>query len=185
MKEFGEHGYAGASLNVICAEGISKGLLYHNFENRDALYLACAEKCFSDLFYCLKNADIEGNPQKYMAARLQFFGENEYEARIFFESVLQPPDSLRNRLDGLRAEFDALNLKIYQDILSSLTLRKGISNDDALKYFEMQQTMFGGYFSGPAVCRLSLPEKMRIHEKELSKLLDMMFYGIAERSGNQ
>ena len=40
MEEFGEKGYAAASLNNICAAGIPKGLLYHNYENKDALYLA-------------------------------------------------------------------------------------------------------------------------------------------------
>ena len=47
MKEFGENGYQGASLNRICDIGIPKGLLYHNFENRDALYLACLEQSFA------------------------------------------------------------------------------------------------------------------------------------------
>jgi TetR/AcrR family transcriptional regulator len=39
MKEFGAKGYEGASLNHICETGIAKGLLYHNYENKDALFL--------------------------------------------------------------------------------------------------------------------------------------------------
>ena len=51
MQEFGSKGYRGASLNAICEAGIPKGLLYHNFKNKDALYLACndttPEECLS------------------------------------------------------------------------------------------------------------------------------------------
>ena len=55
MREFGEKGYFAASLNNICGTGIPKGLLYHNFKNKDALYLACVEKSFSALTAYLKN----------------------------------------------------------------------------------------------------------------------------------
>ena len=35
VAEFGEKGYAGASLNAVCAAGgVSKGLLYHNYYNK-------------------------------------------------------------------------------------------------------------------------------------------------------
>ena len=35
LQEFGTNGYRGASLNAICESGIPKGLLYHNFKNKD------------------------------------------------------------------------------------------------------------------------------------------------------
>lgn len=39
-KEFGDNGYEAASINTICAaEGLSKGLLYHHFKDKDELYL--------------------------------------------------------------------------------------------------------------------------------------------------
>ena len=47
LQEFGSNGYRGASLNAICESGTPKGLLYHNFKNKDALYLSCVKllKC--------------------------------------------------------------------------------------------------------------------------------------------
>ena len=48
MKEFAERGYDGASLNTVCAEnGISKGIIYHHFKDKDDLYLLCAAECFT------------------------------------------------------------------------------------------------------------------------------------------
>lgn len=63
IQEFGTKGYKGASLNSICEAGIPKGLLYHNFKNKDALYLSCVELCFHSLTQHLKMAQI-GNFMK-------------------------------------------------------------------------------------------------------------------------
>lgn len=61
MQEFGTKGYAGTTLNAICSEGgISKGLFYHNFSGKNALYLACVSQCFASLMaYLREKAEIE------------------------------------------------------------------------------------------------------------------------------
>lgn len=51
FAEFAEQGYLGASVNTICTAGsISKGLLYHYYADKDALYLVSTY---------LKNAGLE------------------------------------------------------------------------------------------------------------------------------
>lgn len=46
MEEFGTKSYDAASLNTMCIENqISKGLIYHNFKNKDQLYLQCVGQC--------------------------------------------------------------------------------------------------------------------------------------------
>ena len=181
ITEFGANGYAGASLNNICASGIPKGLLYHNFSGKDDLYLACVELCFNSLTAFLEAADIGSDPQKYMAARLSFFQENENEGRIFFDAILQPPEPLQDSIKSLRSGLDSFNNRIYEKILSSVTLREGVSYETALEYFTMQQAMFNGYFSSPAFRKLSFTEKMTAHETTIPRLLDFMLFGIAER----
>lgn len=83
IKEFGANGYTGASINTICETGISKGLLYHNFKNKDAVYLACIRVCFEKMTEYLGKQDIGSDLQSYMNARFRFFREYENEARIF------------------------------------------------------------------------------------------------------
>ena len=40
--EFSSQGYGGSSINTICAaQNLSKGIVYHYFATKDALYLAC------------------------------------------------------------------------------------------------------------------------------------------------
>lgn len=181
MNEFGTNGYAGASLNNICSTGIAKGLLYHNYENKDALYLACVDRCFHALTEYLKGEDIGNDLQRYVKARLTFFRENENEARLFFESVLQPPVSLKDDIEKVRMEFDDFNLDLCSRMLETISLRSDVTKEDAMRYFRLMKEMFNGYFSSPAAQGLSFADTMVTHEMGLSKMLDFMLYGIAKR----
>lgn len=181
LQEFGTNGYRGASLNAICESGIPKGLLYHNFKNKDALYLACVELCFQALTNCLKEADIGADLEKYMRVRMQFFEEHRPEARIFFDAVLQPPEKLYAQICELKRDFDEVNRELYQKILNSIQLRDGVTYEEAMDYFTMLQNMFNSSFSSRNRDNSSLSDKMEIHERDLTKLLDFMLYGIARR----
>lgn len=181
VREFGMHGYRGASINAICETGIPKGLLYHNYKNRDTLYLACVELCFKSLTECLRDADIGNDMEKYMRVRMEYFNRNEMETRIFFESVLQPPEELHEQIHEIRRNFDELNRKLYQEILNSVQLREDITYDDAMDYFSMLQYVFNSYFSCKSSEAASLSDKIYIHERVLPKILNIMLYGIARR----
>ena len=181
MEEFGEKGYAAAALNNICAAGIPKGLLYHNYENKDALYLACVKRSFSDLLKYLKEKGSDMGLQEYMEARLLFFQEKEKQARLFFEALLQPPAALSEQIGECRREFDEWNRMLYRQLLSGLNLRKDVTEEEAMEYFTLMQTMFNGYFSSPACNGLPFSDIVRAHESKLSGFLDYMLYGIAER----
>jgi AcrR family transcriptional regulator len=50
LAEFAEKGYDAASMNNLCmAGGVSKGIVYHYFTDKDELYLACISECFTML----------------------------------------------------------------------------------------------------------------------------------------
>ena len=182
IQEFGTKGYKGASLNTICEAGIPKGLLYHNFKNKDALYLSCVELCFQSLTQHLKMAQIGNDLEKYMRVRMDFFEKNRMEARIFFEAVLQPEEALYEQICALKKEFDELNKEIYTEILHGIQLREDITYDEAMTYFTMIQEMFNHSFSSQNCQNVSLIDKIAIHERDLPKILDFMLYGIARRN---
>ena len=182
IQEFGTNGYAASTLNAICGNyGISKGLLYHNFAGKDGLYLACVSRCFSDVTEYLKDKDIQDDLEKYMRIRFQYFSQYPRYARIFFEAMLQPPAALSAHIRELRKDFDSLNRKIYQTALSKVTLREGVTETDAIEYYEIMQEMFNGYFSSPAYAGKDFQSLMVDHEEKLPKMLNFMLYGIGER----
>lgn len=164
IREFGTRGYAGASLNSICESGIPKGLLYHNYKNKDAVYLACVGQCFRNLTEHLRAAGVGSDLEKYMLARMEFFREHDLEAHIFFDAVLQPPEALRGDILALRGEFDALSRELFQQTIHCVTLRPGITEEDAMAYFAIVQDMFNSYFSSPA-CRQPPPLGKNEHSR--------------------
>lgn len=114
IEEFGTKGYEGASLNRICEQGIPKGLLYHNFKNKDAVYIACVEKCYKDLTNALKELGEGGSLQSYMQARLHFFNQHINESNIIFETMLKEPKHLTKEIRKANSCFQAFNYAFLQ-----------------------------------------------------------------------
>lgn len=180
LEEFGVNGYAGGTINNICKRGINKGLIYHNFKNKDELYLVCLEKSCKKLVSMIEENGCVSDQLQYMKLRMRFFTEYPNEAHIFFEAILQPQEKLRDRIKRILEPFEEINEKIYRCFISGITLRDGITQEDAIDYFHQMQRMFNGYFSSSAYRYMTLDNQIKEHEMTLSKLLDFMLYGIAK-----
>lgn len=62
--EFGSRSYDAVSLNAICGKyQIAKGLIYHNFKNKDELYLYCVKKSFEKLMSYMEEGKEEAKQQ--------------------------------------------------------------------------------------------------------------------------
>lgn len=108
MAEFSQKGYEGASLNTVWArEGISKGIIYHHFKDKDELYLLCVKACFD--------------------AKLQFFSLHPEYLGIFVDASFNPPTKLLPQIIRLRQGFDALNISVLTRLLKAEPLRPGLS----------------------------------------------------------
>ena len=180
LEEFGANGYAGGTVNNICKRGINKGLIYHNFKDKDELYLVCLENSCKKLVSMIEENGCVSDQLQYMKIRMRFFTEYPNEAHIFFEAILQPQKKLQNRIKQILEPFEEINEKIYRRVISGITLRDGITEEDAIDYFRQIQRMFNGYFSSSAYRNMTLDRRIREHEMNLSKLLDFMLYGIAK-----
>ena len=90
MEEFSQKGYEGASLNSVWAKkGISKGIIYHHFKDKDELYLRCVEVCFNEMtsYLCSVQYTSENGKErihKLLTIRQRFFHENPLLGNIFF-----------------------------------------------------------------------------------------------------
>ena len=48
VEEFSRQGYDNASITAMCQRHqLSKGRVYHHFDSKDDLYVACAHLCFT------------------------------------------------------------------------------------------------------------------------------------------
>ena len=186
IVEFGTKSYENASLNNICNDNkISKGLIYHYFKNKDELYLCCIKTCFDELTRFLDSekyvfTDFQKDINHYLALRYRFFHENPYYSNIFFNTVLQPPMHLKEQIKEIRKDFDAQGLLYYKNALKNIDLREDITEEEAIEYFFIFQEMFNGYFQSKAYENCDFNSLIEAHEMKLSKILNIMLYGIVK-----
>lgn len=145
LAEFGRQGYARSSVNSLCAaQGISKGIVYHYFETKDAMYPACIAECFGLLTQHLR-AQLTGagsakaQLERYFRARLEFFRDHPAYQPLFCEAVTSPPEPLREKVQAVQREFDALNRETLEGLLCQLPLRASVTRDEVAETFRQFQ----------------------------------------------
>lgn len=130
-------------------------------------------------------SDVPTDPkvivQQFMKIRMGFYRDCPNESRILFESLLNTPEELRDRVREILKPLEERNLEIYGMLLSKLELREGMTKARAEKYFILFQNMFNAYFSSPVMQKKSLEERIAQHEQNAPEFLDCMLYGIAKR----
>ena len=72
INEFGTNGYAEGSINNICKTGINKGLIYHNFKDKDELYLECVRRSSGALVRYIGENNAVNGFVNYMNARAAY-----------------------------------------------------------------------------------------------------------------
>lgn len=180
FTEFGQRGYSGASVNTICAQGhISKGLLYHYYADKDALYLACLERCFRELTEylsgCLEEDTVTAD--RYFEVRLAFFRENPLHQSIFRDAAVNRPAHLSGEVSACRAPFDALNERLLTAILEKETLAEGVSLRDALWQLRLLEDCMSVYLKSTAG-EAGGPEE---YDRLCRQAVHTMLYGLVAR----
>src|SRR5688572_25346668 len=79
---FAERGYAGTSLDHVVAEaGVTKGALYHHFENKKELFAAVAERVEADLT-ALVGQGMERDPWRALVAGIERYLDAALDAEV-------------------------------------------------------------------------------------------------------
>ena len=185
LAEFSTQGYGGSSINTICAaQNLSKGIVYHYFATKDALYLACMEECFQYLTEYVRanftagQGEIEAQLERYFSVRMSFFRANPVYRRLFCEAVTTPPTHLSAKIRACRQDFDAFNVQILEQLLGSIALRSGISKADAIETFRQYQDFINLRHQVNAANGQSL----EAHEEDCRRMLGILLYGVIERN---
>ena len=144
--EFGEKGYDNSSTNTICSKNnISKGLIYHNFKNKDELYLIAVKECFNKLIKYMKKGKYSqentwNNVERAITLRQEFFDKNISYRNIFFEAVLTPPKHLIEEINTIKKELEDFNIKIFKGLLKDIKLKEGITEEMAI-FFDIPRNV--------------------------------------------
>ena len=181
-EEFSLYGFDGATVNQICQKhGISKGLIYHNFENKEELYLRCVEEAVNEFVSYMSRRDFGTDFKLYMKERYAFFEAHPNYSKLIFAVVLTDDTGFAERIKKIKSNFDEFNRNIYLTAIQNIRLRKGISEKDALEYYSLLQDMLNGYLPKGRAEEDHFESVFLSHEKSLEKILDFVLYGIAEQ----
>lgn len=179
IREFSRSGYEKSSINEICKSGINKGLIYHNFKNKDELYLICV-KISCDGFLDLMDQKMEKvDMNRYFELREEYSCREE--SRIFFEALLNPPVHLEQEIRTVLKPFYEHREKVIKEVLSSFPLREGWTMEEACRYFALIIDGYNEFFSRKRMNNHELTSIVEKHENDVPKLIDLLLYGVVKR----
>lgn len=151
---FNEYGYDGTSISDISkSTEMSRGILYHYFQNKDKLYLHCAKKCIDEFRIYIKANFTEEKRGKEAALALLNLQQNflkihpQYRVLSYNTLALRPPH-LSAELTEIREELRKDNAIAFEGAFKDVKFGKGVTLDDALHFLSLLQNN--------AVCALDI-----------------------------
>ncbi|MBP5159596.1 MAG: TetR/AcrR family transcriptional regulator [Lachnospiraceae bacterium] len=120
IKEFAAHGLLASSMNSIAARaGISVGVLYKYYEDKNDFFLACLKRSLSVLEDLIGSLKVEeDDPFKYAEALidavLRFSSENPEYMRMYHEITTGEDRELSKMLSG---RIEALTAGRYTEVI--------------------------------------------------------------------
>lgn len=178
VNEFGTNGYEKANINCISASGISKGLIYYNFTNKDDLYIECLKVCFEEITEALDCHEDNSDYSVYFDKRLSLFREKRKVAAMVLEALINPPQCHIEKISEIRKQYDKMNTEWIMNILKKGRLRENVTTEDALRYLALMQDMFNWYCTSPKFAGEKSGDVIEFHEHELSRIFEYMLCGV-------
>ena len=133
ISEFAEYGLQKASMNAIAQRaGISVGVLYKYYENKDAFFDACVERCMASLNQFLQQLCAQKKKpldyaQEFVNEVQQFSSRHRDHIRLYFEATRtadpEQAAKLAHKLEQIRAQ---LYIKIISQAQASGDVRSDL-----------------------------------------------------------
>ena len=176
-------------MDSICSRhGISKGMMYHYYANKDDLFLLCAGDTFAALKAHVEQAaqELEGQDapdaiKQYFLIRESFFQRHPLRKNVFENAMLRPPKHLEEQIRALRQPIAELNRRFLGGMVSRMRLRPGLRPEQAAWYLErmelLVQPSLAAHLMGGRI------QDLRGMLEATEELLDLMLYGIVRQPG--
>lgn len=150
LEEFGTYGYDKVNMERICGNhGISKGMMYHYYSNKDELFLLCVERTFQELrahverdMAHLSGEDTAAAVKDSFMIRECFFQLHPQQKLVFESAMLRPPKHLAAQIQALRAPMRRLNQEFIEGLIDKMPLRPDLKPEMVTRYLETIESLF-------------------------------------------
>lgn len=180
---FGKQGYQFTSIDSISnLAGISKGIVYHYFKDKDALYLHCVKICFDDMTQYIKdNIKIYESPkesiEKFLELRHNFLSNNKQYKSIFYETLFGKPVHLKSQLNTIRSGLESVNVEFCRQVISNNQIKTSISKEKVAYFFKILINAVWLMLEQKDIEEIN-DNFIENEEKNVVELLDIFFKGL-------
>ncbi len=140
LEEFAENGYAAASTNTITRKaGISKGLLFHYFGNKQQLYLEvldfCMEQVLARFDEELKyvSRDIIERIVELNKLKIRLNADLPLTQRFLTEAFLKPPEGLAKEIARRQVQMYTKYMPLLLENVDRSNFREDIDQEKAIE----------------------------------------------------
>lgn len=184
-EEFGSHDYGQVTMEGICSRhGISKGMMYHYYANKDELFLLCVQDTFLSLRdYVEREAEkLAGQKnfdaiKKYFMIREYFFQLEPKHKRVFENAMLRPPEQLREQIQILHRPLEEMNRRFLRVVVSGMRRRPELKEEQVNRYLESIVYTFSDM-----LLRGRTLEDIHAMLEATEELLDMILFGVFQQA---
>ncbi len=187
LEEFGTFGYDQVNMERICGKhGISKGMMYHYYSNKDDLFLSCVKRTFTDLkayieqeMETAQGKNTLDTVKNYFLTREYFFQFHPKQKVIFENAMIRPPKHLAEQIQQLRAPIREMNRKFLSQFVARMALRPGLDYEKATRYLETMGSSFQNslaYYQGE-----NTEQDLHSMLEMVEDLLDMILFGVLQQ----
>ncbi len=143
---FNLNGYAGTSISDISKKAeLSKGILYHYFKDKDALYIHCVTQCVKDFtsYMAEHTEDITMEDDevvlKILKIRLMFFEIYPQYSSLLNNIISLKPTHISDELLVLKKMLREDTLTRVRKLTKNVKFGKGITDTDIMTFLTILQ----------------------------------------------
>jgi len=158
-RSFADAGYHGASMSGLARDcGISKALIYHYYDSKEALLFDIIESHLSDLIVSVEEAGAEsGDPetrlQHLVTALLDAYRDADAEHKVQINAMSALPDTYQVRLRELERRLVEIFADAIRELNPDLFDGRPLLKPVTMSLFGMLNWLFMWFRDGGAVSR--------------------------------
>ena len=185
LSEFGANGYEATSIEMICHKhGISKGMIYHYYANKDDLLLVCVQRVFDDIkkaieekIVTIDKSDIKKAISDYLMFREEYFKDHPLEKKVFEVAMLHTPENIKDKIQSAHQPLKELNHDFFSSLIKKIQLRENKDHDEIMRYLETIATLFRTILERYREEELDLTSLF----KDTNDIMDLILFGVIKQ----